>query len=580
MRAFRKRRMEKKMNGERLIAYFSMEMALRPEMPTYSGGLGMLAGDTLRSAADLGLPMVAVSLIHRKGYFYQQIDPSGWQTEVPVEWVVEDFLKENPERVAVTIEDRQVHLRIWTYDVVGVKGSTVPVYLLDADLPENSEWDRTLTHHLYGGDTHYRLCQEVILGAGGVRALRALGYQDIERFHMNEGHAALLSMELLNEHARAAGREVFTQADVESVREMCVFTTHTPVPAGQDQFPWDMAMKVLGHPNVEGMKDLFCCDNVHCENMLNMTFLALNASHYVNGVAKKHAEVSRHMFAEYQIEAITNGVHAPTWVSPPFQRLFDTYIPGWREDNFSLRYALSISPDEIWAAHAENKQRLLDRINHDTNAGLDTQVFTIGFARRAATYKRADLLLHDIERLKNIVGNVGNIQIVYAGKAHPKDQPGKEFVQRIIQARDALAPQIKMVYLINYDWELGQQMTAGVDLWLNTPLPPMEASGTSGMKAAMNGVPSLSILDGWWIEGCIDGVTGWPIGAPASDSPDDRTPADAASLYDQLEKVIIPLFYGDRSQFIPIMRSAIALNGSFFNTQRMVLQYVSSAYFG
>jgi starch phosphorylase len=303
-------------------------------------------------------------------------------------------------------------------------------------------------------------------------------------------------------------------------------------------------------------------------------------SHYINGVAKKHAEVSRHMFAEYRIDAITNGVHAQTWISPPFQKLFDAHIPGWKEDNFSLRYALSIPQEEIWNAHAENKLRLIDRVNRETNAGFDTQVFTIGFARRAATYKRADLLLHDIEKLKAIVAKVGNIQIVYGGKAHPQDQPGKEFVQRIYQAQQRLKPQIRMAYLVNYDWELGQQMTAGVDLWLNTPLPPMEASGTSGMKAAMNGVPSLSILDGWWIEGCIEGVTGWPIDAHTPETDTDRSTADAASLYRQLEDVIIPLFYGNRDQFIATMRNAIALNGSFFNTQRMVLQYVSNAYFG
>ena len=568
------------MANDRLIAYFSMEVALHPDIPTYSGGLGMLAGDTLRSAADLGLPMVAVSLIHRKGYFFQRLDLSGWQTEEPAAWVVEDFLKELPGRVSVPIEGREIQLRVWQYDVVGVKGATVPVYLLDADLPENSDWDRALTHYLYGGDKHYRLCQEVILGIGGVRILRMLGHGSLERFHMNEGHAALLSLELLNEHAHAAGRTTFSAADVESVREMCVFTTHTPVPAGQDQFPWDMAMRVLGQPDVEGMKNLFCCDNVHCENLLNMTFLALNASHYINGVAKKHAEVSRHMFAEYHIDAITNGVHAQTWISPPFQQLFNTHIPGWREDNFSLRYALSIPPEEVWNAHAENKRLLIEQINRETNAGLDTNVFTIGFARRAATYKRADLLLHDIEKLKSIAAKAGNIQIVYAGKAHPQDQPGKEFIQRIIRAESALKPQIKMVYLVNYDWELGQLMTAGVDLWLNTPLPPMEASGTSGMKAAMNGVPSLSILDGWWIEGCIEGVTGWSIDAGNPETTEHRTPADADSLYRQLEETIIPLFYNDRNQFISTMRHAIALNGSFFNTQRMVMQYVSNAYFG
>jgi starch phosphorylase len=572
--------MEAEMADDRRIAYFSMEIALRPEMPTYSGGLGMLAGDTLRSAADLDLPMAAVSLLHRKGYFYQRLDPSGWQTEIPVEWVPEDFLTELPERTLVTIEGREVRLRIWKYEITGIKGGSIPVYLLDADLPENSEWDRTLTHYLYGGDARYRLCQEVVLGIGGVRALRAVGHHAIERFHMNEGHAALLAMELLNERSATADHAPFTESDIEAVREMCAFTTHTPVPAGQDQFPWDMAMCILGQPEIEELKEIFCCDNVRCENMLNMTFLALNMSHYINGVAKKHAEVSRHMFAEYRIDAITNGVHAPTWVSPPFQRMFDTHIPGWREDNFSLRYALSIPPEEVWSAHAENKLRLIDRINRETNSGFDTNVFTIGFARRAATYKRADLLLHDIEKLKSIAARAGNIQIVYGGKAHPQDLPGKEFIKRIYQAQFALKPQIKMAYLVNYDWELGRQMTAGVDLWLNTPQPPMEASGTSGMKEAMNCVPSLSILDGWWIEGCIEGVTGWPIGAHTPDTAADRTPADAASLYRHLEDVIVPLFYNDRKAYIDTMRSAIALNGSFFNTQRMVLQYVSNAYFG
>lgn len=566
-------------NG-RLIAYFSMEVALQPEIPTYSGGLGILAGDTLRSAADSNLPLVAVSLLHRKGYFYQRLDASGWQTEMPVEWVAEDFLTELPGRVSVSIEGREVLLRVWQYDVTGGKGATVPVYLLDADLPENGAWDRTLTHFLYGGDTHYRLCQEVILGIGGVRALRMLGHHIIDRFHMNEGHAALLSTELLHEQALAAGRAAFNDADIEAVRSMCVFTTHTPVPAGQDQFSWDMVLQVIGAEAMAGVKDLSCFNNSQCGLMLNMTYLALNMSHYINGVAKRHAEVSRHMFAEYSIDAITNGVHASTWISPAFQRLLDTRIPGWREDNFSLRYALSIPLSEIWTAHTENKHRLIEHVNRATNAGFDTDVFTIGFARRAATYKRADLLLHDIEKLKAIASRVGRIQIVYAGKAHPQDKPGKEFIKRIFAGQSVLKPQIKMAYLVNYDWELGRLMTAGVDLWLNTPLPPMEASGTSGMKAAMNGVPSLSILDGWWIEGCIEGVTGWAIDSTASETVGDRTEADAISLYRQLEEVIVPQFYNDRDQFICTMRSAIALNGSFFNTQRMVLQYVSNAYFG
>ena len=556
-----------------LVAYFSMEIALEPSIPTYSGGLGMLAGDTIRSAADLRVPMVGVTLLHRKGYFYQRLDASGWQTEQPVEWVVEDHLQEMSPRVAVTLEGRRVLVRAWKHKVPGPEDFYVPVYLLDTDLPENAEWDRTLTHYLYGGDSHYRLCQEVILGIGGVRMLRALGYSDIGRFHMNEGHASLLTVALLDEQAQKAGHTVFNRDDVEEVRRKCVFTTHTPVPAGHDKFPLDMVTSVLGRDEMAAMKDVFCCDGE-----LNMTYLALNLSHYVNGVAKRHAEVSQHMFAQYRIDAITNGVHVATWMAPAFQTLFDQRIPGWRTDSFSLRYALSITPEEIWNAHMEAKRQLIDWVNRETNAGMDLHDLTLGFARRAAAYKRADLLFHDMERLKNIAAKTGKLQVIYAGKAHPQDQGGKELIKRIFQASEALKGRVKVAYLANYGWELGRLMTAGVDVWLNTPLPPLEASGTSGMKAAVNGVPSLSILDGWWIEGCIEGTTGWAIDSTGP-AEGDRTPHDAASLYDKLEQVVIPLFYRDRARFIDVMRHAIALNGSFFNTQRMVLQYVLKAYF-
>jgi len=556
-----------------LVAYFSMEIALEPSIPTYSGGLGVLAGDTLRSAADLRVPMVGVTLLHRKGYFYQQLDASGWQTEQPAEWVVEDYLQEMSPRVAVTLEGRQVMIRAWKYKVHGPPDFYVPVYLLDVDLPENSEWDRTLTDYLYGGDLHYRLCQETVLGIGGVRMLRALGYTDVGRFHMNEGHASLLTVALLDEQAKSAGHKAFTREDVEEVRRKCVFTTHTPVPAGHDKFPLDMVMHVLGRDEMAGMKDVFCCGDE-----LNMTYLALNLSHYVNGVAKKHAEVSQHMFARYQIDAITNGVHVATWMAPALQALFDQHMPGWHEDSFSLRYALSIAPEEIWGAHMEAKRQLIDWVNRGANAGMDLQNLTLGFARRAATYKRADLLFHDMERLKGIAARAGKLQIIYAGKAHPQDQAGKELIKRIFEARDSLKGHVKVVYLANYDWALGRLLTAGVDIWLNTPQPPLEASGTSGMKAAVNGVPSLSILDGWWIEGCIEGTTGWAIDSTAPVE-GDRTPHDANSLYDKLERVIIPLFYRDRDRFIDVMRHAIALNGSFFNTQRMIQQYVLKAYF-
>lgn len=563
------------MNEEPRIAYFTMEIGLEAGMETYSGGLGVLAGDTIKAAADLKLPMLGVTLIHRKGYFYQRLDPSGWQNEAPVDWVIDDFLTEMTQRAAVTIEGRQVQIRAWKYKVVGPAGFEVPVYFLDADLGENSEWDRTLTHFLYGGDQHYRLCQEAILGIGGVRMLRALGYQNIERFHMNEGHSSLLALELLDEEARKRGRQSVTHDDIEAVRKKCVFTTHTPVPAGQDQFALELVSRVLGRREVYDMKDVFCCDG-----RLNMTYLALNLSHYVNGVAKKHGDVSRLMFAGYNIDAITNGIHAATWAAESFQQLYDRYIPGWRENNFSLRYALSIPTQEIWHAHQTAKKKLMLFVNHETNVGMDVDVLTIGFGRRAATYKRADLLFTDTERLKNISSKAGRLQVIYAGKAHPQDMGGKELIRRIFQAKESLSKDIKITYLENYSIELGKMMTSGVDLWLNTPQSPLEASGTSGMKAAVNGVPSISVLDGWWIEGHIEGVTGWAIGenGRASQAASERA-NDAFSLYDKLEQIVAPLFYQDRDRFIDIMRHCITLNGSFFNTHRMLQEYLLKAYF-
>jgi glycogen phosphorylase len=581
-----------------LVAYFSMEIALQPEIPTYSGGLGMLAGDTIRAAADLRLPMVAVSLVHRKGYFRQRLDPSGWQTEEPATWNVQDYAEEMPARVSVMLEGRTVWIRAWKYRMKGQADFYVPVYLLDVDVPENRDWDRTLTDVLYGGDATYRLFQESILGIGGVRMLRALGYTDIGRFHMNEGHAALLAIELLREEVQKSGHPACTESDIEAVRRKCIFTTHTPVSAGQDQFPMEMIQQKLGMPEMfVEMKDVFCVNLaaqllraegttdlsklLTGELQLNMTYLALTLSHYVNGVAKRHGEISRLMFAGYRIDAITNGVHAPTWAAPPLQALYDRHIPGWKEDPFSLRYALAIPTYEIWDAHRQAKQALLYRVASDTGMRLGPDTLTIGFARRAATYKRADLLFSNVERLRAISTKVGRLQVVYAGKAHPADRPGKETIQRVFAARSALGDDVPVAYLPEYDMALGQRITAGVDLWLNTPQPPLEASGTSGMKAAMNGVPSLSILDGWWIEGCIEGRTGWSIGEGIAPSlvNHERAAADAESLYDRLEQVIVPQFYQDRDRYIDVMRHAIALNGSFFNAQRMLQQYIAKAYF-
>lgn len=568
-------------------------------MPSYSGGLGVLAGDTIRAAADLRLPMVAVSLLYRKGYFTQRLAEDGSQTEEPVEWRVEDFLTEEAARASVPLENRRVELRCWRYSAKGVRGAEVPIYFLDADLPSNAESDRNLTGTLYGGDSYYRLCQEVLLGMGGVRMLRALGYVDLTRYHMNEGHAALLALELLGEEAQKAGRTSIRGEDIEKVRSRCVFTTHTPVPAGHDRFPVEFLTRVFPkHTGFVDLKDALSADLMKRvlqveQNFsdlkeaarggatLNLTQLALGLSTYVNGVAKQHGETSRQMFPEVPIEAITNGVHAGTWTSPSFQNLFDRYTPSWREDNYSLRGALGLPAEEVWTAHLLAKHELLEVVRKKTGLNFDVEVFTIGFARRATGYKRADLILADLDRLRQIAKNAGQFQIIYAGKAHPNDAGGKDIIRRIFHAKKALRKTVPVVFLDDYNLDLGGKITSGVDLWLNTPQFPLEASGTSGMKAALNGVPSLSILDGWWVEGHIEGVTGWSIGesrrAAGGGAVTDNA-AEADSLYSKLEGVILPMYYNERGRFLEVMQHAIAINGSFFNTQRMLQQYITDAY--
>jgi glycogen phosphorylase len=584
---------------KRFIAYFSMEIALENSMPSYSGGLGVLAGDTIRAAADLRLPMVGVCLLYRKGYFTQRLGEDGSQTEEPVEWRVEDFLTEEAARASVTIENRRVELRCWRYSAKGVHGSEVPVYFLDADLPANAEFDRNLTGSLYGGDSYYRLCQEVVLGIGGVRMLRALGYNELTRFHMNEGHAALLSLQLLRDEAEKAGRQSIRREEIEAVRGKCVFTTHTPVPAGHDRFPMEFLTRVFpGQTEFLDLQDASSAELLkrvlqaqqsyqglqeaaRSGATLNMTQLALSLSTYVNGVAKQHGETSRQMFPEVPIEAITNGVHAGSWTCPAFQQLFDRYIPSWRDDNYSLRSALGLPAEEVWAAHLLAKHELFEVVRKKTGLSLDTEVFTIGFARRATGYKRADLILSDLDRLRQIAKDAGQFQVIFAGKAHPNDAGGKDIIRHIYKAKKALRKNVPVVFLDNYNLDLGGKMTSGVDLWLNTPQFPLEASGTSGMKAALNGVPSLSILDGWWVEGHIEGVTGWSIGESrrgAVNGAATDNQAEAESLYSKLESIILPMYYGERHRFLEVMQHAIAINGSFFNTQRMVQQYITDAY--
>jgi starch phosphorylase len=548
-----------------------MEIALDPNLPTYSGGLGILAGDTLRSAADLAAPLVAVTLVYRKGYFRQELDRNGNQSEHPQPWQPQETLRELKERVSVRVEEREVWIRGWQYTIQGVTGATIPVYLLDTDLPENSEWDRTITDCLYGGDDHYRFCQEVVLGFGGFKLLQKLGHNTIQSYHMNEGHSALLALRLLEKRLDQSFAGRVKKLDIDGIRKMCIFTTHTPVPAGHDQFPRKLAEQVLAPEHV------VCLDEAEAwhGDFLNMTYLALRFAGYVNGVAMRHGEVSRGMFPNYSISAITNGVHAVTWTSQPLRELFDRYIPGWRTDNNYLRYAISIPLEEIRQAHALARQNLFSLIQERNGVKLDPEVFTIGFARRASTYKRAGLLFNDRERLKRIAREVGPLQLVYAGKAHPRDGGGKDVIRSVFEGEAAVADVIRSVYIENYDMRCGGLITSGVDVWLNTPLRPQEASGTSGMKAALNGVPSFSVLDGWWAEGHIEGVTGWSIGGnEVTENPDE----DAGILYDKLEHEIMPMFYHQPVQYSEVMRSAIAFNGAFFNTQRMLQQYLANAY--
>ncbi|HXI03446.1 MAG TPA: alpha-glucan family phosphorylase [Candidatus Saccharimonadales bacterium] len=554
------------------VAYFSMEIALEPGIPTYSGGLGVLAGDTLRAAADRGVDMVGVTLLYRKGYFKQHIDGRGNQSEEPAEWSPAAILMPETPRVHVQIGGRDVAIKAWRYTVRGVRGRIVPVYLLDTALEENDPADRKLTDSLYGGDARYRLSQEIVLGRGGVAMLRALGHDAIGSFHMNEGHSALLALGLMEEECRRTGNGASPSAVLETVRKRCVFTTHTPVSAGHDRFPKSMAREMIGPETAELMDRCGCW----IDDSMNMTYLGLFFSHYVNGVSMRHEEISRGMFPGYPISAITNGVHAATWTSDHFQRLFDRHIPQWRHDNLYLRYVQGIPLEEVREAHRVAKRELLTSIERRTGRRLDPKLMTIGFARRAAEYKRLDLLFSDLARLRRIAETSGPFQVLYAGKAHPMDQPGKDLIRRIVSASSELESVIPVVYLEGYDMTLGLKLCAGVDLWLNTPRKPQEASGTSGMKAALNGVPSLSVLDGWWIEGHVEGVTGWSIGEDVE--PESDQGREVASLYDKLESKILPLYYAPGLGFASIRRSAIALNGSYFNTQRMLSQYVLNAY--
>ena len=552
------------------IAYFSMEIALRSDIPTYSGGLGVLAGDTLRSAADLEMPMVVVSLVSRAGYFRQTIDDAGRQLEEPDPWKPEEWASPLSAKVAVNIESRPVWVGGWLYILEGHMNGRQPVILLDTDLEENGEQDRRLTHYLYGDGQSYRLEQEVILGIGGILMLQALGFS-IRQYHMNEGHSALLVLELLRRYAYPPEdvRPGESPYDIPRVREMCAFTTHTPVEAGHDRFPYEMVSRTLGD-----FIDLATLKHLGGEEHLNMTRLALNMSDYVNGVARSHAEVSRRMYPGYRVHAVTNGVHPFTWTADSFIRLYDSHLPGWcHEPELLTRAAHCIDDDALWQAHSEAKAVLIDAVKQQCGIELNLEQPILGFARRMTAYKRPDLLFTDMARLRAIAARFP-FQVVLAGKAHPMDNDGKRLIEALNQHVREFAGTRAMAYLADYDMALALKLVSGADVWLNTPLPPLEASGTSGMKAAFNGVPSLSVLDGWWIEGCIEGVTGWAVGDASSGGAGD----DARVLYDKLEQVVLPLYYQNRQGWIAVMKGAISQNASFFNSHRMMRRYATEAY--
>lgn len=540
-----------------------MEIALSNDIHTYSGGLGVLAGDTIRSSADLNIPLVAVTLISKKGYFKQELKYDGTQIEHPDPWDPSRFMQQLPEEVTVQIEGRNVHIKAWLYTVKSPIGESVQVYFLDTDVEGNSPEDREITSFLYGGDERYRIKQEIVLGIGGVRMLEKLGI-DVRKYHMNEGHSSFLALELLRKY----------EMNINKVRNLCIFTTHTPVEAGHDKFSYDLVREVLGE-----FIPLNVLQSLGGQNRLNMTLLALNLSNYINGVAKRHKMVSKEMFPSYEIHAITNGIHSYTWTCESFKILYDTYLPGWAHEPELLVRVDIIPDDEIWQAHFEAKKNLIDYVNSEANTSMDYDTLTIGFARRATEYKRHTLLFSDLERLKK-VNRRGRIQLIFAGKAHPKDYAGKMLIKQIFDYKEILKDEIKIAYLENYDMNLAAKLVSGVDVWLNTPLPPMEASGTSGMKAAHNGVINFSVLDGWWVEGWIEGVTGWAVGpTPEENMPmEERKIKELEDIYGKLEYVIIPLYYKRREEWIRMMKNSIGKIASHFNSHRMMYRYVTEAY--
>ena len=603
-------------------AYFSAEFGLVDCLPVYSGGLGVLAGDHLKSASDLGLPLVGVGLLYQQGYFAQYLNADGWQQE---RYPINDFynmplhLERNPDgtelRIAVDYPGRKVYARVWRVQV-----GTVPLYMLDTNIEPNKAYDHDITDQLYGGDIDMRIHQEIMLGIGGVQMLKALGYE-VTAYHMNEGHAAFSALERIRILIQEQGLSYRQARQV--VASSNIFTTHTPVPAGIDLFAPDKILYYLGYyADIFGLpKEQFLGlgreNTGDLSSPFSMAVLALKMATFSNGVAQLHGVVSRQMFQglwqkvpvdEVPITAITNGVHARSCVSKSTQELYDRYLgPNWSSappDNQLWERMDAIPDEELWRNHERCRLDMVlyvreHLVKHLRDRGasasdiaqaqevLDPNVLTIGFARRFATYKRATLWMRDLERIKRILLSNKNrkVQFVIAGKAHPKDIPGKELIRDINHFIREHHLEKQVVFVPNYDIHIARLMVAGCDIWLNTPRRPREASGTSGMKAAMNGLPNLSVLDGWWDE--ADYVrTGWAIGHGENyEDPNYQDEIEANALYELLEKEVIPLFYDHRDgdglprPWVAKMKDAIRLNCPFFNTARMVREYAQRAYF-
>ena len=539
-----------------IVGYLTAEIGLWSELHTYSGGLGVLAGDHVKSAADAEIDLVGITLLYREGYGRQHIDAHGNQSETfgsidPAEHLIDTGLE-----LSLPLDGRNLFSKIWKVDIIGETGHCVPVYFLDTHHQENSESHQKLGARLYGGDDSVRIRQEYLLGVGGVKLLDLLE-KDIEGLHLNEGHSTFALLEMLK---RGWSRD--------ELQKRTLFTTHTPVPAGHDRFEWDDVKSVLGDLFPDDAKELVIqAGDPENGNRCSMSHLAVALSGKINAVSNLNAWVASEMFGEHHINPITNGVHHKTWTSPTMKDLFDKQLPGWRSDPTQLGYAGNISDEDILNSRKENRSIFRELVKASSGVELDEKCLTIGFARRFATYKRANLVFSDLERLRSF--GAGKIQFVFSGKAHPRDEGGKQLIRDIYGSAKELEKEIPVVFLENYDMATGLAMTSGVDIWLNNPIRPFEASGTSGMKAAMNGVPNCSILDGWWPEGCQHGVNGWKIGDSENDRNDER---DSNFVYDVLEKEVLPAWEEGGSVWANIMRSSI-VTSSRFTGARMISEY-------